>query len=592
MRVFQQLHFVLGCLFLYPTFGAALERDEIFHRQLKIGTVDQITERYMCIVHNIYRRDLSIRQRLASLLHPILVPPRRSNLQWIESQHLGIFAVSMEVLATVPGESYWFKDQRLTDLMLSGCDRIKSEVITARMGVPRLQLQDFYSNQTYERSGAVRPHHAGDDEVTSYDYNDFKNKLVGFFKQPFGDYYSRVLAAAPVEERFVNTVQIDLTPLSQPPGTTSRDLQGTFWDFKYSGRGQLVYILDGGFDINHKVETVSIQTQAETRSIKVEKMIFPGFFPAQDGFTGASPHNVDHGTAMMAKIAGQTTGVATNTTLVLGRLSDGAGYYGPDTALDLLLKVYDDIRTRDPAQACIISMSYTFPTERRQPGADFGISDEDYFFHVGMGDQVKYFVFQRGVQEMLDEVIDRIMELPNTFFVTAAGNDAPDVPISDSPAVLGSKYYEKQPRFIVVGGYNPLDGESIFQKAKFVEVSAPARFVNAPVRWKNGDYEDWTLKTPPEATFDFYSKHEFTAARGTSLAVPAVSGMIAAWLSIGFKIEDIAPLMKRLAYERIQGGPKVLYNGVPISRWPRKQRPSWYPFKSAPPPPKTLDFTA
>ncbi|KAK6347485.1 hypothetical protein TWF718_005326 [Orbilia javanica] len=309
-------------------------------------------------------------------------------------------------------------------------------------------------------------------------------------------------------------------------------------------------------------------------------MIFPGQLPADDGFTGATLTDVDHGTAIMAKIAGRTVGIATNATLVLGRVSDGVGFVDYGSFLDLLLKVYDDIRQRDKKQICIISLSYLI----RIPQAGLELDTNQYLYHIGTKDEGDHLRFHQAARDALDEIIDVIMKLPNTFFVVAAGNRTPKDPIDHYPSILG-KVYGADSKFIVVGGYSPIDGINLFQTAPFVHTSAPAEWVNVPARWKNGRPEEqYEFSLGP-----FHRKQELTFSPGTSHAAPAVSGMIAAWLSIGIKAKDIVPFMKKLAHPRVKGGPKVLYNGVPISRWEKKQVPTWFKAKrKTPPPPDTL----
>ncbi|KAF3213523.1 hypothetical protein TWF679_005339 [Orbilia oligospora] len=257
-------------------------------------------------------------------------------------------------------------------------------------------------------------------------------------------------------------------------------------------------------------------------------MIFPGALPADDGFTAATLTDVDHGTAITAKIAGRTIGIATNATLVLGRVTDGSGVCDYSTLLELYLKVYDDILARGPKQNCIVSLSYlTFIPKPEDP-----IDTTKNLYHVGVQDESGYSWYHRLAKEALDDVIDYIINLPNTFFVVASGNDAVDVPVNAHPATLGAVY----------AGVNP-------------------------------------------------RKHELGFSIGTSYAGPAVAAMIAAWLSIGIKVKDIVPLMEKLAYPRVLGGPKALYNGVPISRWTKTQVPAWYKAKkSTPLPPAELNI--
>ncbi|KAF3189088.1 hypothetical protein TWF788_011209 [Orbilia oligospora] len=545
-----------------------------FHEDLKVGTTDQITDKYLCFIKKTQRENPHLDRKIRELIGAMipLAAPRDSTFHWIESPNLGKWAFTMEV---VPASSRLYRMEQSTigGMLISNCNRIKSDLRTIRAGYDGT-WGHIEPGKSYERSGEERLAFVKKPKLSS-DYKAFFLKLLGLLKMPFSDYTSRILATAPLEVRKTSGLQVDLQVLSQPPGTTADDVGNKFWNFKYAGRGQIVYALDGGFHISHK----------ETRTINIEKMIFPGALPADDGFTAATLTDVDHGTAITAKIAGRTIGIATNATLVLGRVTDGSGVCDYSTLLELYLKVYDDILARGPKQNCIVSLSYlTFIPKPEDP-----IDTTKNLYHVGVQDESGYSWYHRLAKEALDDVIDYIINLPNTFFVVASGNDAVDVPVNAHPATLGAVYAGVNPRFIVVGGYSPNVGVNLFQTAPYVSVMAPAGSINVPTRWIDKRLEDWDSYVWTKTLF--HRKHELGFSIGTSYAGPAVAAMIAAWLSIGIKVKDIVPLMEKLAYPRVLGGPKALYNGVPISRWTKTQVPAWYKAKkSTPLPPAELNI--
>ncbi|KAK6498181.1 hypothetical protein TWF506_004420 [Arthrobotrys conoides] len=576
MGKLQSTFFVFLLYFLQCqiVLGDVMAAQREFHGNLKIGTTDQITDKYLCFIRKNQRENTDLDRKIGDLVGPMvpLAAPRALSFHWIKSSSLGKYAFTIEALPT-SSKLHRMEQTSIGQRLLSSCNRIKSDLRTIRAGYEDGTWVHVGPNKTYERSGEERPIYVKKPKLSS-DYTAFFRKVLGFLKMPFSDYTSRILATVPLEVRKTSGLQVDLQALSQPPGTTASDLGNKFWNFKYSGQGQIVYALDGGFHISHK----------ETCTINIEKMIFPGALPADDGFTAATLTDVDHGTAIAAKIAGQTVGIATNATLVLGRVNDGSGVCDYSTLLELFLKVYDDILARGPKQNCVVSLSYlTFI-----PAPDAPIDMTLNLYHVGIKDQSAYSWFHRIAKDAMDDVIDRIIHLPNTFFVVASGNEPQDVPVNAYPATLGEIYSGVNPRFIVVGGYSPNVGINLFQTAPYVSVMAPAGSVNVPARWSNGQLEE--AKHYPWTKTAFHKKHQLGFSMGTSYASPVVAGMIAAWLSIGIKVKDIVPLMEKLAYPRVKRGPKAVYNGVPISRWPKTQVPAWYKDKKGtPPPPATLD---
>ncbi|KAK6519060.1 hypothetical protein TWF281_003749 [Arthrobotrys megalospora] len=437
--------------------------------------------------------------------------------------------------------------------------------------------REVQSGITYERNGTRRAAPAQlDEDNTAQDYKSFRRRLTSFLRSPSKTSSSRILAEAPVEERILDPAQLDIQVLSQPPGTTVQELDNSFWNFKYPGRGEVVYALDAGFDINHE----------ETHNIAVDRILMTGSFPGDDGFTAVAPRAVDHGTAFAAKIAGPTIGIATNATLVLGRVVDGAGYWGIDTFLDLLLKVHADIREQDPKKGYIVTTSLNIQLE--WPGFT-----KSYEYLVGIGNEAAKRFYLTAAKEAVEDVIDSIVGLPNTFFVCSGGDSTPVGYQKLWQDVLARKY-GRNSRFIVTGGYNQYNGSSIFETSDSLAISAPAAYINVPARWKNGYVEERKQGDDQIPPTSFHRDHQLEFDSGLSFTAPAVSGIIATWLSIGLTPQDIVPLMHNLAHRRIKNGPKVLYNGVPIRRWPKSRWPAWYVDRrddkqNLPPLPEVLD---
>ncbi|KAK6495112.1 hypothetical protein TWF481_003140 [Arthrobotrys musiformis] len=585
MWTFQLLYLIALSLLQYRPAAAvsvpARKREVAFHEKLKIGTAAPAIDYYLCLIRKEEMKNPTLVQSIKGIVDESvsLAPPRKHTLRWIESEELGKLGFTFEALPT-SRILFQLEVTAVGQALISSCNRVRSDLRIIRYGGTDKELQPFdpIAEEIYDFGGGKRP---GDvkpvkPEILDSGYKKFLRKLVGFLKMPFGNSISRILATVPVEARNTTNWQLDMRVLSQPPGTTAEDSKGMFWNFQYPGWGQLVYVLEGGFNMQHK----------ETRHIHVEKMIFAGPLPADDGYTGAELPNVDHGTAVVAKIAGRNVGVATNATLVLARTTDSTGTMDYAAFIDILLKVYDDVRKRDPKQICIINISLVLWIPNTDYAGVNSVNQKSYLYLVGNRNKVAYLVFYRAVRTALDHILENLMRLPNVFIVAAAGNENPKVPINTWPATRG-EYYANSSRFIVVGGYAPGYGENIFQIVPYVPIWAPGGWVNIPTRWKYGDFEDPKYTGPP---IGFHREFELSFSSGTSFATPTVTGMIAAWLSIGIKPKDIVPFMKT-AYQRVKYGVKALYNGIPLSRWPKADRPAWYNAKkSTPPPPDTLDI--
>ncbi|KAK6519084.1 hypothetical protein TWF281_003772 [Arthrobotrys megalospora] len=318
------------------------------------------------------------------------------------------------------------------------------------------------------------------------------------------------------------TGHADLQVLSQPRshvGPTYKQLpdEGTYWSYASQGAGQVVYVMDSGFDITHP----------DVSGINLQDVIFPGYFPwdeLDDDFGY-------HGTAVASKIAGRIAGVARNVEMVIVRMNNGLGLMNLPQSSDAFLQIRDHIQMYNSDKNCIINLS------------------------------TSYLVDDYGSRNLDTKVIWPLWELENVILVVSAGNGEKDQKIDTSPAqYLGSPGMENMfgKKFVVVGAYNQTNGDAVYQTAPFVKVTGPdPSQVAGPIDIQHGYHGN------PGAG-------GLLIDSGTSFAVPAVTGTLAMWLGAEiFTIDNVVEEMYKLAYKRKHNGPNVLYNGIKEEQWPK-----------------------
>ncbi|KAK6508979.1 hypothetical protein TWF481_003745 [Arthrobotrys musiformis] len=310
-----------------------------------------------------------------------------------------------------------------------------------------------------------------------------------------------------------------LPMLSAPkdPGfVRAREAEDAYFHYKNPGKGVIIYVLDTGFERSHE----------EVEDIKIQDWILGGNFPIEKG-TESPYDRLRHGTLLAAKIAGKRTGIAQDAELVIAAQADGTGLPSYPTFFDTILRIYDHIKSQNPDKPCIISITTK---------ADFDIE----------GSTTKSLA-----AGMVKEIMYKLRDLENVIVVTYAGNENPDVKISDIIPKLGA---DKSLTNSVVAGAVDKNGLNYCQ--------SDAAFRN--MVWAQG--QDVEIPTWPKGY-----RHKDVDG-GTSMASATVSGILASYLSqdlrLRNRVENAVERLKSLSWEWNSSGPPVIHNGITPDQWP------------------------
>ncbi|KAI9820804.1 MAG: hypothetical protein M1827_005175 [Pycnora praestabilis] len=292
----------------------------------------------------------------------------------------------------------------------------------------------------------------------------------------------------------------DLKVISQPKDTPNiDDLPGYYYD-STAGQNTRVYIIDSGASNNFQFTGKQID------------WIWAG--PAPD--TGKKDDTSGHGTCMLSKVIGSGVGVAKNAKSTMVSIADYNGNTNIESIIDALVKVYDDIALNGYGGQAVVSMSLVFHP-KNFPGTD---PEPDYTI-----------AWKAAMIKMINALIS-----VGAVLVAAAGNEGGEV--TGFPAAFGATI----PGLIVVGGVDNLGNQwGMGQTAAFVKVSAPAVDVSCA---DADDDQDLIVQT------------------GTSLATAMVAGLVATFLTTGTTVSQVQQHLYDLAYDRYDGGPDVVYNGL------------------------------
>ncbi|KAK6347466.1 hypothetical protein TWF718_005308 [Orbilia javanica] len=318
----------------------------------------------------------------------------------------------------------------------------------------------------------------------------------------------------------------EMQVISRPPSIKT-DLQslpqvGDYYFYSTGGSRQVIYVVDSGADTLHP----------QLANARIQDWIFPGTFPIDE----KSDNLEYHGTKVLSKIVGKGIGTAPDAEIVMVASRDGRGIGTNGHFLYTFLEIRRHIETYNSHKNCIINISSTWPNVTEYAKRFF-------------------LLFMNWAKRK------------NVILVMAAGNEKPGTPITGYPAaILNEKKYEEQywKRFVVVGGFDMSGKRNLVQQsAPYVKVSAPSWQILAAAPFADPYVGYGVAYHPP-------TKSGLRKTSGTSYSTPTVSGMIATWISAGvFTIDNVVEGMYELAYNRTLDGPKVLYNGIKPSQWPK-----------------------
>ncbi|KAF3227470.1 hypothetical protein TWF191_003555 [Orbilia oligospora] len=287
----------------------------------------------------------------------------------------------------------------------------------------------------------------------------------------------------------------EIRQISQPPGRHEDqraefgNLALGFWNYKEEGKGQVVYVLDTGFDYLHQ----------ELSNVEFGDRILTGSFPTDEkGGPDIRLNFKLHGNMVTSKIAGKTLGAARQAKIIPVDTLPGRTPSRVDAAImiiDGFAKIYDHIRGANNRSNCIVNVS-------------LGLGPP-YWGELLLLNQVGFGTsgeIREHYRKAMYYILEELNLLPNAILVISAGNELVPIPC---------------------GPRGPARGEKVINLRLGLCGSLA----------------------------------------GTSLAAPMVSGVLATMLSAGVPIDKVVRHMYSLAYPRVKGGPKVLYNGISTSQW-------------------------
>ncbi|KAF3314400.1 hypothetical protein TWF173_004742 [Orbilia oligospora] len=317
----------------------------------------------------------------------------------------------------------------------------------------------------------------------------------------------------------------ELQVIAQPPSMVKapRELPG-LGDFSFystQGKGQVIYVVDTGLDITHP----------ELKNANIQDWIFPDYFPS-DEKKDATPY---HGTSIISQLVGKTFGFVPQAEIVVVDIYDGRGLSNRGLFIQAFVAIRHHITTKNYGKNCIVNICAAWN--------DLDPYAESFF-----------------------EVFLHWANIHKVIVVVPSGNFPVNVKIDSYPAKLLHDDAKKDifwKQLAVVGGIDMTgQQESIFQTAPFVKVSAPATRI-----WVAGPLENSNFGLGPRLPPS--NREGFRLVGGTSFAAPLVSGMIAMWLGAEiFTTNNVIEEMYKLAYNRTENGPNVLYNGISPAQWP------------------------
>ncbi|KAF3212930.1 Secreted subtilisin-like serine protease sub5 [Orbilia oligospora] len=317
----------------------------------------------------------------------------------------------------------------------------------------------------------------------------------------------------------------ELQIIAQPPSMVKAPGElprfGDFSFYSTQGKGQIIYVVDTGLDINHP----------ELKNANIQDWIFPDFFPGDE----KKDQRLYHGTGIAGQLVGKTIGIVPQVEIVVVDIFDGRNLSTRAIFIQIFVAIRHHITTKNYGKNCIINMCTSWDNTDIYAQRFF-----EAFLHWAKSNKV--------------------------IVVVPSGNFPPNVPINSYPASLFHDDAKKEmfwKQLVVVGGVDMTgQQENIFQTAPYVKVSAPATRV-----WVAGLLEEPGFG-PGQPSYPS-TIEGLRLEGGTSVAAPLVSGMIAMWLGAEiFTTNNVVEEMYKLAYNRTENGPNILYNGISPAQWP------------------------
>ncbi|KAF3164467.1 hypothetical protein TWF751_009631 [Orbilia oligospora] len=331
----------------------------------------------------------------------------------------------------------------------------------------------------------------------------------------------------------------DMIKFSLPPGIEyNGEKPWRAWRWKNAGEGVKMYYLDTGCDLSHpEFEGVELEWLYPNRDGLDEPGESPGYFYHDKSTIFA------HGTTTLSKILGKSIGVAPKVDVTLVRLE--MTIYGRSVSgsvmVNAMMMTYDHIvenRAKMKKPCVVVSSTAMILWDKESP-----------------------------INRYICKLWIISLRKMGCYVVVAAGNelevnDQGYIPLTTYPQLLAGDP-EVDVNLLVVGGHND-EGFNRFAFNKFVRISAQAWKVVAVEAYLPGD-------GPPGG--DWSNSYQYF--QGTSYSTPVVAGLLATFISQGYKY----PLDYLLAIAKDPmkpGEPKRAFNGIWPDLWPTARRPENY----------------
>ncbi|KAK6501190.1 hypothetical protein TWF481_009035 [Arthrobotrys musiformis] len=521
--------------------------------------------------------------KFMTLVYPELLPPRKTSYTPLGSSALDeIFALRLKLSVTRETANWKVQDEIAEDfgdiLLEPATLLIAAPVIpptppgspTPESKSPpnsprkqrlarnlRRRSRDFVSNgftSTNVTDPFLIPKDDADNTTRGQEYNTTNDNQYRESQQG-SDVHKRAGQSSesePEVERGPKKSFDDACQLGVPPGFEWDDeLKPRTWRWKDAGKGVQIYVIDTGCDTRHP----------EFENAKKRfKWLFPTIESLREvGDTIALDEkerpNYGHGTQVIAKIVGENIGVSRSAdiTIVKTEVTSPERLRGSPTtsaSLNAWIMVLDAIAQRRAAgdlQYCVVQYSGGHPPPSHTPGAS------DY---------------------IMKRIIKAIGSL-NCYVVVAAGNVHQDQenlrrpnPPTSYPHVLAGDP-DLAGTLVVVGGHDP-EGYNMYQYDKFTKISAQAQSVVSVKTFPFGPH--------PQGRWSSMLSY----CSGTSFSAPVVSGLLANFISQGYK----DPLGYLLAISKAplrRGEPRRAFNGIYPDMYPDQNDIPWiYEFYKRP----------
>ncbi|KAF3192428.1 hypothetical protein TWF788_000043 [Orbilia oligospora] len=331
----------------------------------------------------------------------------------------------------------------------------------------------------------------------------------------------------------------DMIKFSLPPGIEyTGEKPWRAWRWKNAGEGVKMYYLDTGCDLGHpEFEGVKLEWLYPNRDGLDEPGESPGYFYHDKSTIFA------HGTTTLSKILGKSIGVAPKVDVTLVRLE--MTIYGRSVSgsvmVNAMMMTYDHIvenRAKMKKPCVVVSSTAMMLWDR-----------------------------ESSINRYICKLWITSLRKMGCYVVVAAGNeqevnDQGYISLTTYPQLLAGDP-EVDVNLLVVGGHND-EGFNRFAFNKFVRISAQAWKVVAVKAYLPGD-------GPPNG--DWSNSYQYF--QGTSYSTPVVAGLLATFISQGYKY----PLDYLLAIAKDPmkpGEPKRAFNGIWPDLWPTARRPKNY----------------